>query len=112
MTDKEVEKDTDDAKVTCTVSGVTAEPTIVWKTDTVADVVVADSTNYQESTSQFKAGTNEHESVLNVKAAKTNTDQTYTCLVTSAEWDKSEDPHDVVLNVLGMYFTGVTFSSL
>ena len=102
MTDKEVEKDTDDVEVTCTVSGVTAKPTIVWKTSTVDNVVTDDMTNYQENKSEYKADTNTHTSVLNVKAAKTDTDRTYTCLVTSTEWAKNEDPHDVHLNVLGM----------
>ena len=113
VTNKEVEKDTDDAQVTCTVNGVTVKPTIVWKNSAGDDVVKNDGTNYQEddAKSKFTIDSHEHVSVLNVKAAKTDTDQKYTCFVTSAEWAKNDEPHVVVLNVLGMYFSGVIFLS-
>ena len=103
VTHKEVEKGKD-ATVACTVAGVTVEPTIVWKSST-GSALSSDTTNYDVTGGTgFKADTNTHESTLTVKAAANTVDATFSCVVTSAEWAKTNEENVVNVKVLGMYF--------
>ena len=103
VTDIEAEKD-QDATVSCTVSGVTAEPGIVWKNSDGTDLS-SDSTNYGFGGTGFDSGSNTHESTLTVRAAKNDADALYTCFVTSSEWAITDEANTVNLKVLGKYFS-------
>ena len=79
---------------------MTAAATIVWKNSDGTDLS-SDSTNYAIGGTGFTSGTNSHESILTVKAAKNDADAVYSCLVTSAEWAKTNEENTVNLKVLG-----------
>ena len=94
----EVNSGTTNVQLTCSVSGVVNPPTISWN----------DGSNNLSSDADFDVGTvslngNTAVSILTVKKASTAT-TTYTCLITSTEWTKTDEPHSAELNVFSKYF--------
>ena len=93
VTGAEVDSGTTDVQLTCTISGVVNPPTISWN----------DGSNILSSDADFDVGTvslngNAAVSILTVKKASTAT-ATYTCLITSTEWAKTDEPHSAELKV-------------
>ena len=93
VTGAEVDSGTTNVQLTCSVSGVTNPPTISWN----------DGSNNLSSDADFDVGTvslndNTAVSILTVKKASTAT-ATYTCLVTSTEWAKTDEPHSAELKI-------------
>ena len=93
VTGAEVDSGSTDVQLTCTISGVVNPPTISWN----------DGSNNIASDADFDVGTvslngNTAVSILTVKKASTAT-ATYTCLVTSTEWAKTDEPHSAELKI-------------
>ena len=95
MTGAEVLIGTVTVPITCTISGVTTTPTVSWKQETTA---ITDDNDYDIG--DIKLTGNTASAVLTVVKAS-DTDTTYTCVVTSTEWEKSNEEHTVNLNVYG-----------
>ena len=102
VTNKEVEKDID-ATLTCTLSGLPAEATIVWKSSPGGSALVSGTTNYDIGGAGFTSSTNSQESIITVKAVANTADSIFYCTVTSAEWAKTDVETPVILNVFGMF---------
>ena len=80
-TGTEVISGTTNAQLTCTVSGITETPVIMWNDGRTANI---------ESDDDFTVGAislngNMAESILTIKKAST-VKATYTCIITSEEW--------------------------
>ena len=103
VTNKEVEKGTD-ATLTCTVSGLTEQATIEWRSVSDGSALTSDTTNYVIGGAGFTISTNSQESILTVKAVSNTADNTFYCVVTSTEWAKTNVESPVVLNVFGMFY--------
>ena len=93
VTGAEVDSGTTNVQLTCSVSGVSNPPTISWN----------DGSNILSSDADFDVGTvslngNTAVSILTVKKASTDT-ATYTCLITSTEWAKTDEPHSAELKI-------------
>ena len=93
-TGAEVLSGTTNVSITCTISGVESTPTVTWKQDTT-DITTTDT--------DFNVGdvtltTNTASAILTVRKAS-DTDTTYTCLVTSNEWEKTDDATTVAVDV-------------
>ena len=102
--DKEVKTGTD-ATISCVISGITqAVQSVVWKTSSSTNVVTDDSTNYVQNDGSYQSASNSQTTELTVKAAKTDQDVSYTCVITANEWGgASPKPTIVNLNVFGKF---------
>lgn len=103
VTNKEVEKDKD-ATLTCTVSGLTEQATIEWKSSQGGPALISDDTNYAIGGAGFDSPSNTQESILTVKAVANTADNTFYCAITSTEWAKTNEESPVILNVFGMFY--------
>ena len=103
VTNTEVEKDTD-GTLTCTVSGLTEQATIEWKSSPGGSAIISDDTNYVIGGTGFDSLSNSQQSTLTVKAVSTTADKTFYCAVTSTEWNLTDEETPVVLNVFGMFY--------
>ena len=93
----EVKSGTTNVPITCTISDVTSTPTVTW----------SDGVNSISNGADYAVGTvtltgTMARAVLTVQKESTAT-TTYTCLVTSTEWLKTDDPHTVDVKVYGKY---------
>ena len=93
----EVKSGTTNVPITCTISDVTSNPTVTW----------SDGVNSISNGADYAVGTvtltgTIAQAVLTVQKESTAT-TTYTCLVTSTEWSKTDDPHTVDVKVYGKY---------
>ena len=93
----EVKSGTTNVPITCTISDVTSTPTVTW----------SDGVNSISNGADYAVGTvtltgTIARAVLTVQKESTAT-TAYTCLVTSTEWSKTDDPHSVDLKVYGKY---------
>ena len=93
----EVKSGTTNVAITCTISDVTSTPTVTW----------SDGVNSISNGADYAVGTvtvtgTIAQAVLTVQKDSTAT-TAYTCLVTSTEWSKTDDPHTVDVKVYGKY---------
>ena len=97
---KEVEGGTD-ATISCIVTGITRRlDSVVWRKDGT-EVTTLSEDNYVLSAGTY--GSNSQTTTLTVKAAANTVDSTYTCDITSNEWEVTNKETEVILNVFGEY---------
>ena len=94
-----VRSGTTDVSLSCVIAGVGTRPTVTWSDGTNS---ISDGTDYTVNALEFDQNNERAESVLVVKKASTIT-TVYTCLLTSSEFSKTEEPHTVVLEVFSKY---------
>ena len=95
-TNQEVKRDTD-AVISCVVTGITKQlDNVVWTKDGT-DVTTVPGSNYVVSPGSY--GSNSQTTTLTVKAAANTADSTYTCVITSDEWEKTNQETNVALEV-------------
>ena len=82
-----------DAVISCKVTGISAAITVKWKTSLNEDVTSITDTFDDVEFSQT--------TTLTVKAAENTEDSTFSCQITSTEWNKVDDSTAVNLNVFG-----------
>ena len=92
-TGAEVLSGTTNVPITCTISGVESTPTVTWKQDTTD---IATNTDFTVGAVELTGNT--ASAVLTVLKASI-VDTIYTCLVTSAEWEKTDDATTVAVDV-------------
>lgn len=92
---KEVESGTD-ATISCVITGITQQLDIVVWTKGETNVNTLSETDYIVSDGEY--GSNSQTTTLTVKAAANTADSSYTCVVTSNEWDITNRESDVTLN--------------
>ena len=90
--------------MTCTVSGLTEQATIEWKSSPGGSALNSDDTNYVIGGTGFDSLSNSQMSTLTVKAAANTADNIFYCAVTSTEWNLADEKTPVVLNVFGMFY--------
>ena len=99
VTGPEVITGTENAQLTCTVSGVINPPTIKW---TDGSGTIGSDANFEVGTVSLTGNT--AVSILTVKKAITAT-TTYTCIGTATEWGKFATENSAELNVFSeLYF--------
>ena len=97
---KEVESETD-ATISCVITGITQElDGVVWKKDGT-DVTTLSGSNYVVSPGSY--GSNSQTTTLTVKAVANTADSTYTCVITSDEWEKTNQETNVALELFCKY---------
>ena len=88
-----------DATVSCVISGITRQlDAVVWRKDGT-DVTSLSGSNYVVSAGTY--GSNSQTTTLTVKAAANTADSTYTCVITSNEYQETNKETLVTLNVFG-----------
>ena len=102
VVEKEVLKATE-AILTCTVSGLTLEATIAWKS-TSGGTDLADGSDYAIGGTGFELSTNSQQSTLTVKAGTNTADTPFYCAVTSTEWAKDKDETTVNMKIFGRLY--------
>ena len=93
-----------DAVISCKITGITEAITvIIWEDSDNEDVrTVTDTANkYTVDFGTFNEATFSQTTTLEVKALENTEDRTFSCHITSTEWNKSDDSTDVKLNVFG-----------
>ena len=86
--------------MSCVVSGLTVDlDTVTWKNST-GTALTNDGTNYIINEGSLNDTDNTQTTVLTVVAG-VSTDQEYSCVVESQEWEISEQSESVFLNVYG-----------
>ena len=95
---KEVESESD-ATISCVITGITQElDGVEWKKDGT-DVTTLSGSNYVVSPGTYDS--NSQTTTLTVKAAANTADSTYTCVITSDEWELTNSENTVALDVFG-----------
>ena len=95
-TNKEVESGVD-ASISCVVTGITKElDAVIWNKDGT-DVTSLPGSNYVVSPGTYDSIS--QTTTLTVKAAANTADSTYTCVITSDEWQETLKETTVALNV-------------
>ena len=86
--------------MSCVVSGLTTVlDSVSWKTSTGAPIT-SDVTNYVIEEGSLNDSDNSQTTVLTVVAG-VSTDQEYSCVVESQEWELTDQSQTVYLNVYG-----------
>ena len=89
-----------DATLSCVITGITQQlNTVVWKKGGTDVTTLSEDNSYVVSAGTY--GSNSQTTTLTVKAAVNTADSTYTCTVTSSEWEITNRETTVVLNVFG-----------
>ena len=97
---KEVEAETD-AIISCVVTGITKElDEVIWTKDGT-DVTSFSGSNYIVSPGTYDS--NSQTTTLTVKAAANTADSTYTCVITSDEWDLTTNEKAVALDIFSEF---------
>ena len=95
---KEVEKGTD-VTISCVITGITQQlDAVVWR-KSGTDVTTLSGSNYVVSAGSY--GFNSQTTTLTVNAAANTADSTYTCDITSNEYQEINKETSVALNVFG-----------
>ena len=95
-TNQEVESGVD-ASISCVVTGITKKlDAVIWNKDGT-DVTSLPGSNYVVSPGTYDS--NSQTTTLTVKAAANTADSTYTCVITSDEWQETLKETTVALNV-------------
>ncbi len=93
----------EDATIACKVSGLTKKlDAVKWNKPGGADVL-SDNTNYVVNDGTYETGS--QTTTLTVKSTVNTVDSTYTCVITSLEWEKTDIHTDVTLNVFSKFYT-------
>ena len=88
-----------DATISCVVTGITQQlDAVVWRKGGT-DVTTLSGSNYVVSPGTYDS--NSQTTTLTVKAAANTADSTYTCVITSDEWEITNRETSVILNVFG-----------
>ena len=96
---KEVEIRTD-ATLSCIINGITQQlDTVVWTKDGTDVTTLTEDNSYVVSAGTY--GSNSQTTTLTVKAAVNTADSTYTCVITSNEYQESNKETPVSLDVFG-----------
>ena len=96
---KEVEISTE-ATVSCVVTGITQQlDTVVWTKDGTDVTTLTEDNSYVVSAGTY--GSNSQTTTLTVKAGVNTVDSTYTCVITSNEYQETNKETLVSLNVFG-----------
>ena len=99
---KEVESGTD-ATISCVIDGITQQlDSVVWRKGGT-NVNTLSETDYVVSAGNY--GSNSQTTTLTVKAAANTDDSTYTCVVTSNEWDITNRESIVTLNTFCKFYS-------
>ena len=90
-----------DATISCVVTGITQQlDAVVWRKGGT-DVTTLSGSNYVVSPGTYDS--NSQTTTLTVKAAANTADSTYTCVITSDEWEITNRETSVILNVFGNF---------
>ena len=107
-TDKEVKSETDET-ISCIVTGITKQlDTVVWTRDGTDVTTLTEDNSYVVSAGTY--GSNSQTTTLTVKAAVNTADSTYTCVITSNEWQVTDRLTNVALNVFSKSVYNFTYS--
>ena len=98
---KEVGSGTD-ATISCIISGISQQLNAVIWTKDGTDVTTVSGSNYIVSSGTYDS--NSQTTTLTVKAAANTADSTYTCVITSIEYEETNKETPVALNVFGKIF--------
>ena len=86
--------------ISCIITGITKQlDTVVWTKSGTDVTTLSEDNSYVVSAGTY--GSNSQTTTLTVKAAVNAADSTYTCVITSNEWQVSNRLTSVVLNVFG-----------
>ena len=86
--------------ISCIITGITKQlDTVVWTKSGTDVTTLSEDNSYVVSAGTY--GSNSQTTTLIVKAAVNTADSTYTCVITSNEWQVSNRLTSVVLNVFG-----------
>ena len=96
---KEVEIRTD-ATLSCVITGITRKlDSVVWTKDGTDVTTLSEDNSYVVSAGTY--GSNSQTTTLTVKAAVNTADSTYTCVITSNEYQENNKETTVTLDVFG-----------
>ena len=85
--------------ISCVITGITTQlDAVVWTKDGT-DVTTLSADNYVVSPGTYDS--NSQTTTLTVKAAANTADSTYTCVITSDEWELTNSENTVALDVFG-----------
>ena len=85
--------------ISCVITGITTQlDAVVWTKDGT-DVTALSADNYIVSPGTYDS--NSQTTTLTVKAAANTADSTYTCVITSDEWELTNSENTVALDVFG-----------
>ena len=96
---KEVEANTE-AVISCVISGITTTLDSVSWTDSSDGALISDGTRYVIADGSYDDSSNSQTTTLTVPAGVAS-DSTFSCVVTSNEWNITADKTAVTLNVFG-----------
>ena len=98
-TNKEVETGSD-TEISCIISGITRQlNSVLWTKGGTDVTTVTEDNSYVVSAGTY--GSNSQTTTLTVKAAVNTADSTYTCVITSNEWQVTDRQTSVALDVFG-----------
>ena len=91
-----------DETISCIVTGITKQLNSISWTKDGTDVSTLSGSNYVVSAGTYDS--NSQTTTLTVKAAANIADSTYTCVITSIEYEETNKETPVALNVFGKIF--------
>ena len=87
--------------ISCVITGITTQlDAVVWTKDGT-DVTTLSADNYVVSPGTYDS--NSQTTTLTVKAADNTADSTYTCVITSDEWDLTKNEKAVALDIFSEF---------